>query len=530
MGYNRPMPPSAPADRPAWLAALPDARVVSGTPVAARDVVQDSRKATDSAVFVAVPGFTVDGNDYIPAALAAGAAAVIVQADREAAWRPHVRDDICFVAAPDARAALAQAAAGCHGHPARSLTMVGVTGTDGKTTTAHLIAHVLTATGRPSGLLSSVAFTAGGQTELNATHMTTVEADEVQRRLARVRDAGINDARERCAVLEASSIGLALHRVDACDFDVAVFTNLTQDHLDFHETMDAYRDAKATLFRMLGEGPAKPGVTKAAIVNANDAASDAMLAAAPRDVARLRYSLDGAGDVVARDITSESGGMGFTIAAAGQSVMAHVPLFGDFNVANSLAAVAVAVSQGASLHDAAAVLGSFPGVPGRMESIDAGQAFRVVVDIASTEQAMRNVLRVLRPVTNGRIIVVFGAAGERDTERRSGIARAVAAGAHYAIIANEDPRGEDPDAIIDDIARALVAAGAPEGQRFERCADRRDAIARAFARAGAGDTVLLAGKATEPSIVIGTTHHPWDERAVARELLGGGSGSPGGGV
>ena len=516
MGYNRPMPPPTPAETVAWLAAMPGARIVAGTPRDARDVVQDSRNATDGAVFVAIPGFTVDGNAYIPAALDAGAAAIVVQADREGAWRPHVRDGACVVAVPDARAALAKAAAGCHGFPARSLGVVGVTGTDGKTTTAHLTAHVLTATGRPGGLLSSVAFTAGGQTELNATHMTTVEADEVQRRLVRIRDA-----HDRYAVLEASSIGLVLHRVDACDFDVAVFTNLTQDHLDFHQTMDAYRDAKATLFRMLGDARAKPGVAKAAIVNGDDAASDTMLAAAPADVARVRYSLGGAGDVVAHDITSERDGMHFAVDAGRASAAARVPLFGDFNVANSVAASAVAMAQGATLDDAVGALATFPGVPGRMESIDAGQAFRVVVDIASTEQAMRNVLRVLRPATNGRIIVVFGAAGERDVERRSGIARAVAAGADYAIIANEDPRGEDPDAIIDDIARALVAAGALEGERFERCADRREAIARAFGRAAPGDSVLLAGKATEPSIVIGTMHHPWDERAVARELLGG---------
>lgn len=513
------MPPPDAPEAPAWLAAMPDARVVSGVPRAATDVVQDSRRAAPGAVFVAIPGFTVDGNAYIPRALEAGAEAVIVQADREAAWRPHVGDRACFVAVPDARSALAQAAAGCHGHPAGSLGVVGVTGTDGKTTTCHLIAHVLTATGRPSGLLTSVAFTAGGQTELNATHMTTVEADEVQRRLARIRDAG-----DRYAAIEASSIGLVVHRVDECAFDVAVFTNLTQDHLDFHGTMDAYRDAKATLFRMLGDGAPKPGIEKAAIVNADDSASAAMLDAAPPKARCIRYGVSGDGDLIASDITTGSAGTEFVVRSGGERMRARSPLFGDFNVANGLAAVAVAVSQGAALGDALEALATFPGVPGRMESIDAGQPFRVIVDIASTEQAMRNVLRVLRPATNGRIIVVFGAAGERDVERRSGIARAVAAGADYAVIANEDPRGEDPDAIIGHIAAALSAAGWREADRFERCADRREAIARAFGRAEPGDTVLLAGKATEPSIVIGPVHHPWDERAVARKLLAGRGG------
>jgi UDP-N-acetylmuramoyl-L-alanyl-D-glutamate--2,6-diaminopimelate ligase len=256
-------------------------------------------------------------------------------------------------------------------------------------------------------------------------------------------------------------------------------------------------------------------------VNADDPASASMLAAAPRDVRRLRYGLRDDGDVTARDITFDGDGMNFIATFGREERPARTPLLGAFNVANCLAAVAVAVSQGAGLGDAVGALATFPGVPGRMEPVDAGQPFRVVVDIASTEQAMRNVLQVLRPATRRHLIVVFGAAGERDVERRAGIARAVAAGADYGIVANEDPRSEDPDAIIDDIARELAANGMREGVAFERCPDRREALARAFGRAAAGDTVLLAGKGTEQSIVIGTEHHAWDEATVAQELLGG---------
>jgi UDP-N-acetylmuramoyl-L-alanyl-D-glutamate--2,6-diaminopimelate ligase len=279
--------------------------------------------------------------------------------------------------------------------------------------------------------------------------------------------------------------------------------------------MDAYRDAKAELFRVL-DGSVEKGIPKAAVLNADDLASAYM-----QDQAHARALTYGgeSGDVYAADVETRPTYTRFTAGIDGDEVEARVPLLGDFNVTNSLAAIAVAITQGVSLRDAASALASFPGVPGRMELIDAGQPFRVIVDIASTEQAMRNVLGVLRPVTAGRLIVVFGAAGERDRERRSGLARAVSEAADYAIITNEDPRSEDPDAIIDEIVRVLASSGF-DASRVERIADRRSAIARAFEYARRDDTVLLAGKGTEQSIVIGTTHHPWDERTVARELLG----------
>jgi UDP-N-acetylmuramoyl-L-alanyl-D-glutamate--2,6-diaminopimelate ligase len=341
--------------------------------------------------------------------------------------------------------------------------------------------------------------------------MTTVEAPDVQRHLAAIRDSGA-----RYAVVETSSHGLAMHRVDQCEFDVGVFTNLTQDHLDYHGTMERYRDAKAELFRMLDASMDK-GVPKTAILNADDAASGHMRSAT--HVPAMTFGVRLPADLAAHDITTKSDGTLFAAAFAGERMEARTPLLGEFNVSNCLAAVGVALSQGIAFADAVAALASFRGVPGRMEIIDERQPFRVIVDIASTEQAMRNVLRVLDTATEGRIIVVFGAAGERDAERRSGIARAVAECADYAIITNEDPRSEDADAIIGEIARALIAASWDEGERFERVPDRRSAVARAFDLAKAGDTVLLAGKGTEQSIVIGTTHHPWDERAVARELL-----------
>lgn len=503
---------------PAWFRALSHARIVAGSPAEASAVCHDSRAVTAGAVFVAIPGFATDGNRFIPDAVTRGAGAVIVQEDARSAWAPHAGGGPTFVAVPDARAALAEAASALAGHPARALGMVGVTGTDGKTTTTHIIAHVLRATGRPAAHLSSAEFSIGGAVELNASHMTTLEASEIQARLARARDAG-----DRYAVVEASSIGLALHRVDRCEFDVGVFTNLAPDHLDFHRTMEAYAAAKAALFEMVAASTTKPGVAKAAVINSDDAAAGHMRQAAGA-VPVLTYGMARPADVSAHDITSDGAGMQFAVRSGGEAVVARTPLVGEYNVANCLAAVAVAISQGVALRHAAAALASFGGVPGRMQIIDEGQPFRVVVDIASTEQAMANVLRVLRPVTPGNIIVVFGAAGERDTERRGGIARAVAAGADFAVVTNEDPRTEDAGAIIAEIGAALTIFGFDEGRQFQRVPDRRQAMGVAFARAKPSDTVLLAGKGNEQSIVIGTTHHPWDEREVARELLRGPTG------
>jgi len=497
------------AELPTWFRDLTYARVVSGTPADAAAVCHDSRQVQPGAVFVAITGFAVDGNSFIPDAIAAGARSIIVQEDAHERWQRFVNEDVTFVAVPDARVALAEAASGFFGHPARSLGMIGVTGTDGKTTTTHLIAHVLNETGLRAGYLSSVEFAAGGMVELNASHMTTLEAPDVQRQLARIREAG-----GRYAVVEASSIGLDLHRVDLCEFDVGVFTNLAPDHLDYHGSMAEYRDAKALLFRMLGTS-AEKGLGKAAILNADDSVSTDMRAATIVPVITYGLRLDA--DLMGKQVRPDGFGTRFKARMFGEEIEVRTGLLGAYNVSNCLAAVAAAVSEGVEFAAAARALESFPGVPGRMELIEEGQPFRVVVDIASTEQSMRNVLRMLRAATKGRLIVVFGAAGERDPARRRGIARAVAELADYAVITNEDPRGEDPDLILNEIASALRGAGF--GRRFDRELDRRQAIGMALARAGKNDTVLLAGKGTEQSIVIGNVHWPWDERRIARELL-----------
>ena len=504
-----------------WLARLSDGCVIAGAPGTIAGVTSDSRDVVAGSLFVAVPGFETDGHRFLGDAIERGATALLVQADRRHLWEPFAANpNVAVVSVPDTRRALARAAAAFYGEPARKLGVIGVTGTDGKTSVVHLIAHVLEAAGRRAGHMSSVSFRAAGEAVPNASHMTTLEAPAIQAQLAAMVEGGI-----RYAVIEASSHGLALHRVDACDFDVAVFTTLSSDHLDFHETLDAYRDAKGRLFRMLDESPGKEGVPKTAVLNADDPASEYFRkqTSAPA----MTYAIDAQADVRAEAIGRSGAGLTFRLLTPAGSADVAVRLAGRFNVYNCLAAAAVGLSQGLRLDEVVRGLQSFPGVPGRLEGIDAGQPFAVVVDIASTPEALRRVLEVLRPDTSGRLLAVFGCAGERDPARRAGMGRAAAELADFTVLTNEDPRREDPDAIIETIASGLHEAGRQEPRDFVRITDRRAALRYAFDNANAGDTVLLAGKGTEQSIVIGQEHHAWDEAKVARELLAelaGGSG------
>ena len=500
---------------PAWLTGVGDARVIGDLPGSLTAVYHDSRRAEPGCLFVAVPGATErsrDGHEFLAQALERGASVLAVQADRGSAWEGLAESGhVPLVVLPDSRRALAPLAAAFHGWPARRLRTVGVTGTDGKTTTAHLVAAVLEAAGRPCALLSSAELRVGGQARVNATHMTTLEAPEIQSFLADARDAG-----DQWAVLEASSHGLALHRVDACEFDVAVFTTFGRDHLDFHGSLDEYRVAKGRLFGLLDEAADK-GVPKAAVLNADDPASGYFRRLTAASV--VTYGLKVPADVTARQVRSEGFGTSFELAGAFGDVPVKTRLAGQFNVYNCLAAAAVGLSQGLPAAEVKRGLEGVSGVPGRMELIEAGQPFSVVVDIASTAAALANVLGVLRDACRGRLWAVFGCAGERDPGRRDGMGHVAGSLADFVVLTNEDPRSEDPDAIIEAIAAGLREAGRREGDDFVRIPDRRQAIAHVFDRAGAGDVVLLAGKGSEQTMVFGDQHLPWDERMVARELL-----------
>ncbi len=494
-----------------WWQALQDARAIGDIPEI-DEITVASTEVRSGYGFAAVPGSKTDGHRFLEASTSAGAAVCVVQSDREALWSTYA-GRVPLLVVPDVRAALGPLAAAVHGHPSAKLRMVGVTGTDGKTTSTHLIAHVLDVCGLDAGYLSSVGFETGSGFELNPWHMTTLEATTMQSLLARSVEGG-----RRTMVVEASSEGLAQRRLDACEIDVAVFTNLTRDHLDFHGTMDAYRNAKGRLFEMLDQ-PTEKRFPRTAVLNADDPVSPHMQMLT--HARALIYGMENEADVRARDVSVEGYGLRFVIEAGGESLAAYAPLVGRFNVYNSLAAVAVATSQGVELRRAVEALSSFPGVPGRMERIECGQAFRVFVDIASTPAALENVLEALRPSTQGRLWVVFGAAGGRDPARRAGMGEVAGRLADFSVLTNEDPRDEDPDAIIEAIASGLREAGRSEGDDFVRMPDRPEAIRYAFDYAGPGDTVLLAGKATEPTMIFADGPVAWDERATARRLLGG---------
>jgi UDP-N-acetylmuramoyl-L-alanyl-D-glutamate--2,6-diaminopimelate ligase len=489
-------------------AAYPGAHLIGASPPLA-GLTHDSRQVRPGVAFIAVPGTSSDGHDFIAHAFDAGAPLAVVQADRRDKWAQFESRSPLLVV-DDTRRAMGPIAAAVHDYPSHRLHLVGVTGTDGKSTTCHLVGHVLSQCGLPCGYLTSVGFDTGAGFEPNELHMTTLEATDIQARLAQAVARG-----QEGMCLEASSEGLAQHRLDGCELDVAVFRNLSRDHLDFHGTMENYRAAKGLLFEMLEFDHGKQ-FPKAAIVNSDDPASAYMLA---RTKCRpVTYGLENAADVRGVDIRADGLRIRFTVEAGGEGVAAVAPLMIAYN---PLAAISVALSQGITLRAAAGSLETFPGVPGRLQIIDCGQAFAVVVDIASTPAALEFVLKTLRAATKGNLWVVFGAAGGRDPARRTGMGEVAARLADRAVLTNEDPRHEDPDAIIEAIALALRAGGWSEGRQFVKVPDRRSAIAYAFEHASAGDTVLLAGKATEAFMVFGDEHVPWDEPAVARELLTG---------
>lgn len=455
----------------------------------------DSRSVTPGTVFFAVPGVHVDGHDYAVDAASAGAIAAVVE-------RPVDGLDIPQIVVDRTRRALADAADAWYGRPSERLDVIGITGTDGKTTTAFLAAELLRAGGRRPGLLGTVAVDVGDERRSNDERTTTPEALELQALLAEMVDAG-NDS----VVMEATSHGLALERTRNCRFDVGVVTTVTSEHLEFHGTVEAYRAAKA---RLVEEAPLT-------ILNADDGTF-----AYYRDRARdrvLTYAIDADADLRATDVQADASGSRFRLLAPGWSGDVRLPMPGRFNVSNALAALAVAHAEHVPIDVAADALERTAGVPGRMERVDAGQPFAVVVDYAHTADSLGKVLRMLRPLTTGRLMVVFGSAGERDPTKRQPMGRIAAELADLVVVTDEDPRLEDPRAINEQIAAGARAVGARDGERLWVIDDRRKAIAHAIRIARPGDVVLLAGKGHEASIFYGAEKRPWDDRRAAREAL-----------
>jgi UDP-N-acetylmuramoyl-L-alanyl-D-glutamate--2,6-diaminopimelate ligase len=478
------------------------------------DLAYRAEDVSPGALFFCVRGFTADGHDFAPDAVARGAAALVCE-------RPLVLG-VPELVVEDVRAAMPPIAASFFGRPTAELDLVGITGTNGKTTTAFLLRHILENAGRTTGLLGTVESVVGGRSE--PVERTTPEAVDLQRTFRRMVDAG-----DRACVMEVSSHALELRRADAIDYDCAVFTNLSLDHLDFHETLDAYFDAKQRLFARA----APPGTS---VVNLDDEWGRRLASElADSDETRLvTFAVEHEADYRAEAVSSSAGGSSFSCQAPQEAFQVRLPLPGVFNVYNALAALAAAASLGVEPRSASAALAGAGGVPGRFEPIDEGQDFSVLVDYAHTPDSLANVLRASRELleqgkNHGRLLCVFGAGGDRDRDKRPLMGEAARRLADHVIVTSDNPRSEDPEAIIAAIVEGADRAVAGEAQRsaLEVEPDRRAAIAKALALARNHDIVVIAGKGHEQGQEFaGGKKIPFDDREVARQELRGLARSP----
>ena len=453
-------------------------------------VVYDSRKVTPGCLFVAVTGFAADGNRFIPMALEKGAAVIVT------AKKPE--QEVPYVLVPSDRQALALLGCNFYGHPAKSMKMVGVTGTNGKTSVTLLLKHVLEKTlGARVGLIGTTANMIGE--EIIPTERTTPESFELQGLFARMRDAGCTHV-----VMEVSSHAIALDRVGGVRFDAAGFTNLTEDHLDFHKTMDHYCDTKAELFRRCEKG----------VINADDSYAKRFLDAAACQV--LTTAVAGEGGLKAEKLELRADGIDFTAVMNGEKVPVSLGIPGRFTVYNALTVLGLAVSLGISLEKAAAALADAPGVKGRVEVVPTpGTDYTVLIDYAHTPDGLENVLSSVRGFCKGRLISVFGCGGDRDPIKRPIMGRIGAELSDIAIITSDNPRTEDPEAIIRDITPGADEAGKP----YEVVVDRIAAIRHAMELAKKDDIIVLAGKGHETyQEIMGVKHH-MDEREIVAQIL-----------
>lgn len=471
-------------------------------------IVYDSRETQPGNVFVALRGGSTDGHLYIDNAVEQGAIAVVgMEAAPEGFPVPYIQ-------VPDTRAALAEVSAAFFDFPAREMTVIGVTGTDGKTTTASLIYQILMTAGIRAGMVSTVSARVGGEELDTGFHVTTPEAPDVQRYLARMRNAGLTHV-----ILESTSHGLAQHRVGCCEFDIGVVTNITHEHLDYHGSYDAYREAKARLFLFLSETHKKKhGNPRLAVLNKDDRSYEYLKAVTK--VRQVAYSLKKDADLWAEDVVYNHIGLHFT--AVGRKI--HQPvqsnLVGAFNVSNCLAAFSTVVfGLGIDPVTAAKGIAALSAVPGRMERIDLGQNFITMVDFAHTPNALEMALNTARQMTDGKVIAVFGSAGLRDRAKRRMMAEVSTRLADITVLTAEDPRTESLDDILEEMASAALTQGGIEEKTFWRIPDRGNAIRFALTKATAGDVVISCGKGHEQSMCFGTEEYPWDDRQALQAAL-----------
>jgi UDP-N-acetylmuramoyl-L-alanyl-D-glutamate--2,6-diaminopimelate ligase len=467
-------------------------------------IAYDSRKVRPGFLFLAMRGETSDGNRFIDAAIRSGAAAIV----SDSADVPDP-GQIAFARVPHGRQAMARISANFYGHPADKLKLTGVTGTNGKTTTTFLIEHFLKQSGRSTAMIGTIEYHVAGRV-VPAPH-TTPDSLELNQTFAEAVGAGASEA-----VMEVSSHALEQDRVYGLHYDVAVFTNLTRDHLDYHKTMEAYLASKLKLFSANGTES-----SRVAVINGDDPYDAAFREAASRSGSEIvGYGLNSSHDVTANEIESLPTGTRFRLTIKQHSVACESRLIGEINVYNVLAASAAAHARGCSLDQIRDAVASFERVPGRFELVQCGQPFMVVVDYAHTDDALRNLTRIARQIlshqkTRGRVITLFGCGGDRDRSKRPLMGTAAGEGSDFVVLTSDNPRSEDPEAIIADALPGVQKTGT----RYLVQADRRKAIATAIAEARPGDIVLLAGKGHEKYQITREGTVPFDDVLVAKESL-----------
>jgi len=483
-----------------WVQNNPEDTEIAG-------IAWDSRKVQPGDAFFALVGDHVDGHQFINSAVENGAAAVIGTRPMDSLAVPYVQIQ------GDDREAMAKFAAAFYDDPSRKLVVIGVTGTDGKTTTTNLVFHILRTAGIPVGMISTVNAVIGDETLDTGFHVTTPESPDIQRYLARMVEAGLTHA-----VLETTSHGLAQKRVAEVAFDMAAVTNVTHEHLDYHRNYQGYLEAKGKLFEALSKGGHRKDEWILAVLNKDDESYPYLSELS--SVPQLSYSLTDDGDLWADEIKNLPNELHFTVHACNERFHIQTPLIGRYNIYNSLAAIALTVyGLDVPISAVQAAFQSFPPVPGRMERIDLGQDFMAVVDFAHTPNAIKQALLTARELTVGKVIAVFGSAGLRDIKKRKLMPEIAVGIADESILTAEDPRTESLDAILADMAEGALRGGGEQGVDFWIEPDRGDAIRAAVARAKPDDLVILCGKGHEQSMCFGQVEYAWDDRTALRAAL-----------
>ncbi|MBN1536569.1 MAG: UDP-N-acetylmuramoyl-L-alanyl-D-glutamate--2,6-diaminopimelate ligase [Anaerolineales bacterium] len=483
--------------------------------ISIQGIVLDSRNVKPGFLFAALTGEHVNGHQFIQSAIQNGAVAVVGNEPQR-----HIAEK--YIQVTDSRLALAYISAAYHGFPGRELTVIGVTGTDGKTTTVNLIYSILKAAGYKAGIVSTVNAIIGDEIRDTGFHVTTPEAPDVQNYLSQM----VHHQPEPLThvVLEATSHGLAQHRVTACEFDLAVYTNITHEHLDYHKTFDAYRDVKAMLIKHLVETVDKNcGNYRRVVLNRDDESCTYLNTLTQKSLpvgSVISYGLDSQADFHPRNVFSSQMGMQFDLSYPGNEIHIATSLWGVHNLSNCLAALTATIGGlGIEGHLAAVGILEMKGVEGRMERIECGQEFMAIVDFAHTPNALKVALETVRNIVPGRVIAVFGSAGLRDREKRQTMAENAAKLADLSIITAEDPRTESLDVILAEMTRGMEANGAVEGKTFWRVPDRREALRLAVNMAQPTDLVIAFGKGHEQSMCFGQIEYPWDDRTALRAAI-----------